>query len=195
MQENQNSKLIGLIFFGAFILVTGGIIFLNSIFMNIFKFNFTPVSSRKINPSQQIKENYSQYLDSLSRQLRAEMMDSLKLYTSKMQDSISVSIDSTKMDSLKMMRAVLQKTAKEDSVAKVVKEFAEKMKNDSTYNKWTRKTALLYEAMEPKKAAKIIQNYSDNIARDILYSMKKKKAAEILANLTPDLANRFTRIR
>ncbi|MDP3682477.1 MAG: hypothetical protein Q8S01_00960, partial [Ignavibacteria bacterium] len=64
---------------------------------------------------------------------------------------------------------------------------------DTAYLNWKKQTAALYELMEPKKAAKIIQNFSDNIARDILYTMKKKKAAEILAQLNPETANRITK--
>lgn len=67
------------------------------------------------------------------------------------------------------------------------------IKPDSAYISWKKQTAALYELMEPKKAAKIIQNFSDNIARDILYTMKKKKAAEILAQLNPETANRITK--
>jgi flagellar motility protein MotE (MotC chaperone) len=68
-------------------------------------------------------------------------------------------------------------------------------KVDSSYIKWTKNTAAIYEAMDSKKAAKIIQNYSDNIARDIIYAMKKKKAAEILAELTPEVANKITKAK
>ena len=68
-------------------------------------------------------------------------------------------------------------------------------KVDSSYIKWTKNTASIYEAMDSKKAAKIIQNYSDNIARDIIYAMKKKKAAEILAELTPEVANKITKAK
>jgi len=66
---------------------------------------------------------------------------------------------------------------------------------DSIYNKWMKSTAKLYENMEPKKAAKIISSYSDNMARDIIYTMKKKKAAEILAELSPEFASRITRMK
>lgn len=68
-------------------------------------------------------------------------------------------------------------------------------KVDSSYIKWTKNTAAIYESMDSKKAAKIIQNYSDNIARDIIYAMKKKKAAEILAELTPEVANKITKAK
>ena len=45
--------------------------------------------------------------------------------------------------------------------------------------------------MDTRKAAKIIQGYSDNIVRDLLLTMKKKKAAEILAEFKPETATRI----
>jgi len=47
--------------------------------------------------------------------------------------------------------------------------------------------------MEPKKAAKIIQTYSDNIARDILYNMNKKTAAKVVSEFNPETTNRIFR--
>ena len=70
---------------------------------------------------------------------------------------------------------------------------ASKAKAEAEYNDWVKNTAGLYDLMDSKKAAKIIQKLSDNEARDILYAMKKKKAAEILAELSPEVATRFTR--
>ena len=49
--------------------------------------------------------------------------------------------------------------------------------------------------MDPAKAAKIIQGYSDNVARDLIYSMKKNKASEILAAFSPENANRIMRAK
>jgi len=63
------------------------------------------------------------------------------------------------------------------------------------YVSWTKKIAKLYETMDPSKAAKIIQGYSDNIARDIIYTMKQKKAAGILAEFNPKIANRIMRAK
>ena len=46
--------------------------------------------------------------------------------------------------------------------------------------------------MEPKRAAKVIANYSDNEARELIYAMKQKKAAEILSLLDPVFVNKIT---
>ena len=61
------------------------------------------------------------------------------------------------------------------------------------YNDWIASTVKLYESMDSKQAAKIITNYSDNVARDIIYAMKKKKAAEILSNLNSEQIVKLTR--
>ncbi|GAB6281329.1 MAG: hypothetical protein STSR0008_00680 [Ignavibacterium sp.] len=65
---------------------------------------------------------------------------------------------------------------------------------DSAYIKWKKSTVKLYELMDPKKAAKIISQYSDNIARDLIYSMNKKKAAQILQYLDTETVIKLTRI-
>jgi flagellar motility protein MotE (MotC chaperone) len=87
----------------------------------------------------------------------------------------------------------------------VEKNFAEKEKeleklrealglnNKKEYNDWIASTVKLYESMDSKQAAKIITNYSDNVARDIIYAMKKKKAAEILSNLNSEQIVKLTR--
>jgi flagellar motility protein MotE (MotC chaperone) len=49
--------------------------------------------------------------------------------------------------------------------------------------------------MDPKDAAKVIQKYSDNEARELIYKMKKNKAAAILSNLNPDFVNRITKVQ
>jgi len=61
------------------------------------------------------------------------------------------------------------------------------------YTEWISKVTSIYAAMEPKKAAKIIQTYSDNVARDILYNMNKKTAAKVVSELSPETANRIFR--
>ena len=64
-------------------------------------------------------------------------------------------------------------------------------KRDSLHKAWVKNTAKLYESMDTRKAAKIIQGYSDNIVRDLLLTMKRKKAAEILAEFKLETATRI----
>lgn len=65
---------------------------------------------------------------------------------------------------------------------------------DTAYIKWKKSTVKLYELMDPQKAAKIISQHSDNIARDLIYSMNKKKAAQILQYLDTETVIKLTRI-
>ena len=82
--------------------------------------------------------------------------------------------------------------SKRDAESQNVQAEAMKQKqSDSSYTAWTQRTAKVYEAMDPQRAAKIISNYSDNVARDLIYSMRQKKAAAILSELNPETANRI----
>jgi flagellar motility protein MotE (MotC chaperone) len=65
--------------------------------------------------------------------------------------------------------------------------------NNSEYKDWIQKVTRIYSAMEPRKSAKIIQTYSDNVARDILYNMNKKTAAKVVSEFSPETANRIFR--
>ena len=49
--------------------------------------------------------------------------------------------------------------------------------------------------MDSKKAAKLIQNYSDNVSRDIIYTMKKKKAAEVLNAMNVETASKILSVK
>ena len=64
---------------------------------------------------------------------------------------------------------------------------------EKEYTDWVKKVTSIYSSMESRKAAKIIQTYSDNVARDILYSMNKKTAAKVVSELSPETANRIFR--
>ncbi len=68
-----------------------------------------------------------------------------------------------------------------------------KAEKDSSYAKWKRQTVQLYDAMEAKQIARVLPSFSDDVARDLVYSMKKKKAAEVLSLLSPDVVHRLTR--
>jgi flagellar motility protein MotE (MotC chaperone) len=68
-----------------------------------------------------------------------------------------------------------------------------KIPQGKEYTDWITKVTSIYSGMEPKKAAKIIQTYSDNVARDILYNMNKKTAAKVVSELSPETANRIFR--
>ena len=198
-------KLIyGAAFLLAFLLVTGGIFYLNSTYNNIFLMDFSP--------KQQISETKSPPKDSLKT--KNEAVDSSKILQANniLPDSVA-QVDSSKISENQPKDSVVQEQVaikEEKAIVKnepVIKPDSSQTKveepvvettyqdpKDTNYVKWAKKTAGMFEAMDPKKAAKIIERYSDNIARDIIYVMKKKKAAEILAELNPDTASRIARM-
>lgn len=195
-------------FIQAFVLITIAFIFLNSYFVDIYHFNFGLVSD--LPKKSDAPLTILSPLDSaVIKEMKVALIDTLESINKR--NNLSplagkVIKDSLVIDSLNKFIAQIVKDVKNNpqlekelkkgtkEIAKteaVVAETTAPVKHDSTYFAWKKQTATLYEMMEPKKAAKIIQNFSDNIARDILYSMKKKKAAEILAQLNPETANRF----
>jgi len=200
-------------FVAAFLLITGAFVFLNSYYVDIFNFNFAQV---KRPPQKQpvkissIDSALLQEMKSALKEMKSDLLDSLTSVNK--QNNLAPLTnravnDSLLIDSLHKHIAQMVKDAKnKEQISKNKKqrtestnptasiaETTQSIKRDSSYSSWKKQTAALYEMMEPKKAAKIIQNFSDNIARDILYSMKKKKAAEILAQLNPETANRITK--
>jgi flagellar motility protein MotE (MotC chaperone) len=182
-----------IVFIVAFVMVTALIAFMNLQYNNIFDFDFTPTQHAiEIKTESQIEE--------LSATLRPEIekhvFDSLKVIGF---DSLAIINTNKKVIQLEDSIAVLQK-----NISKLTRETStleatnakntKKSDSKKEYQTWIKTTSKLYESMESQKAAKIILKYSDNIAKDILYSMKKKKAAEILAELNPEIANRITRV-
>lgn len=184
---------IGMIFLISFVMVTGLIAFMNLKYSNIFEFDFSAVKkSQGVITKAQIEKIYF----SLQKRIERETLDSL--YAEGL-DSVSAFENINKIDSLedsvKTLQIFISQLESKNNSLEVEKAVnAEKYKSKTDYLSWTKKTASLYESMEADKAAKIILNYSDNIARDILYKMKKNKAAEILAELNPEVANRITRV-
>lgn len=199
----MKSKIIYIIsFLAAFLLTTAGIIYFNSNYRDIFKFDFTPVVRKDNIPavSDTAKITYGQ-LKNLQDQLKNELLDSLRtIYTSNPKDTVYASqqADSVLIDSLRSLELTLKqmqpKKVKQTNSKQTeqTQTTTVKAKPDSSYVLWTKQTAKLYESMDPVQAAKIIQSYSDNVARDIIYSMRQKKAAEILSALNPETANRIT---
>jgi len=184
------------VFGGSFIVITFILILLNNGYKNIFAFDFSPIKPVQVAKSQVNPFNYKEAFDQMLKDFKSQILDSMKTVTYVAKDTGQIrKADSTLIDSINVLKSRLEKTAARDSIAGSGILASDKVRNDSTYRIWTKKTAALYEAMDSPKAAKIIQKYSDNVARDILYSMKKKKAAEVLANLNPETANRMTRIQ
>jgi hypothetical protein len=199
----------------AFMIVTLGIIYLNSSYSNIFKLDFTPKSTTNA-LSDSTNTNT---IDSL--QVNNPHNKNLASVDSLTADSINASTQSEylKADSTTandpLDKTIGQKPIHSDGKTNVITKsnvgnnilkqdssmanpFPQTITNnksqkDTSYISWLKNVTSIYEVMEPKKAAKIIQNYSDNIARDILYTMKKKNAAKVVAELSPETANRIFR--
>jgi len=183
----------------AFALVTGLLIFLNSTYKNIFTFDFTTTVQtaaeiKKLDQkdSTKVQSKDSTMVDVTPQDTVVQKEDSTQSKTTSvsLKDSNAAQIVSKKLPeeikpALKIPQTVSTEPIKVDQVDKNL------AKRDSLHKAWVKNTAKLYEAMDSRKAAKIIQGYSDNIARDLLFTMKKKKAAEIIAEFKPETATRI----
>lgn len=201
----MKAKIIyAVIFIGTFLLVTGAMYYGASSYENIFALNFKAVEQKK---GKDKIENPEEGINKLDlAQLKRELIDSLSnIKGGHTYDTVSVSVKDTALaKSIKEIFDEIQKL-KQSQQAAVKQQKAEPppvetkrtqtAKNDTTYKTWVKNSVKLYESMDTKKAAKIIQGYSDNIARDIIFSMKKKKAAEIISQLKPETANRIISVQ
>ncbi len=192
----KNKIIYIFLFLIAFIFTTGGVVFLNSIYKNVFQYDFRMVSDSDTT-------NINDSTKTMNASLAGVHSDSLKalsfnnpndsLHTANFKDSTSSDSSKSIQNGTKSGQILLSDNKTQDSTH--IQNDYIRTKPDSSYIIWMKQTAKLYESMDPKKAAKIIQSYSDNIARDIIYSMKQKNAAEILSELNPDTANRITRAK
>ena len=192
----KGNIIYSIVFGGSFVLISFIMIILNNDFRNIYLFDFSPIKSTQVPQGQVYQPNYKETFNHMLKELKSQILDSMKTITYVANDTNKIQkANSVLTDSINILKSKLAKNVNQDSIIKPQLSARDIIKSDSTYRIWTKKTAALYGAMDSQKAAKIIQNYSDNVARDILYSMKKKKAAEILAYLNPETANRMTRIQ
>jgi hypothetical protein len=195
--------IYGGVFLFTFVIVTGLLIYLNSSYENIFQFNFAPKSLVQLSDSTKTESEKIVEDPELTE-------DTTTVQDTVLLSSIGV-VENT--DSLNHNNPV-EKVIKENQNLKNVNEVVDtkNIKSDLTsiqqpnivsetqntpkgkeYTDWIAKVTSIYSAMEPKKAAKIIQTYSDNVARDILYNMNKKTAAKVVSELSPETANRIFR--
>ncbi len=196
-----------LVFVAAFLIVTGGLIFFNSIYNNIFKFDFSPVSNKDSlsvastvspnDPSVELKEQVDKKAEPVGGN---DTTNSLALNTNMQNDSVTASIPNAQatpqvipIQNKSQNLSVNNQTEPEQQNGQetVIDRNIKASEVDTIYQKWIKQTAKLYESMDPKKAALIIRNYSESTARNIIYKMKKKQAADILSELDPVTANRI----
>jgi len=177
----------------AFIMVTVAIAYINLKYNNVFAFDFTPAHQAvELRTEKQISE----LKESLRPEIEKSVFDSLKVIGF---DSTAIMNANNRLvlleDSIEVLQDWIAKLSNEKLALEAIKADNErKSESNEEYKKWIAETSKFYESMESAKAAKIILKYSDNIAKDILYSMKKKKAAEILAEINPEIAKRITRV-
>lgn len=212
----MKDKLIYIVsFLFAFVLVSGALIYFNSIYNNIFKFDFSPIKAPVLTQAKNGDQAQNPAADSLKKDSTKTKIDSLVVKTDSTKSGAIAKQDSTKKDGKKENLAKGKKEEPKNAVAQnkneknsqqpasnvvqnvqstvppSINDKLSKAKKDSIYNSWVKATVKLYESMDSRKAAKVIKGYSDNIARDILLKMKKKKAAEILAELKPEDVTRI----
>jgi flagellar motility protein MotE (MotC chaperone) len=181
-----------LIFVAAFILTTAALIYFNTQYRNIFKFDFSPVnlSAGAVVDSTALKNKAKPATDS------TKALDSLK----NIANSLAPGTDSVKAAQTGANSAAQgntntvnnqpasqknnQAAAKQNETNTVNNDIktAETKKTDAAvYEKWKKNTAGIIEAMDANKASQVLRMYADNIGSELLYLMKKKKAAEILS--------------
>lgn len=184
----KKTLLYIVVFALTFINVSAAIIYLNFKYNNIFKLDFRP----KPEDNTQILETPE--VVELKNQLKQQILDSLAMEQARL-DSIEHA-ESDEENGVKKTNNPIE--ANDQYIAQTDNDYEKEEKRKAAreaYESWKKKTAAMYENMEPGKAAKIIEKYSDNVARDILYTMNKKKAARVLAALNPEFANQITKAR
>jgi len=194
-------------FLFAFVIVTGLLIYLNSSYENIFQFNFAPKSVVQLSDSTKTDSlNISENTKPVTELDSTVVQDTVLLSSlGVMENKDSIEIDNSDTIKVKKNTEILNKKGNEkldikNSQSEVKsdlppndKPILQNVVQGKEYTEWVQKVTSIYSAMEPKKAAKIIQTYSDNVARDILYNMSKKTAAKVVSEFSPETANRIFR--
>ena len=199
----MREKIIYIVsFLLAFVLVSGMIIYLNSIYSNIFAFEFTPINSqlnttdeKPANSMQNSLPNPNDQVNPIStsqQDTSKKNVDSSKIKNGSITSSDTLSIAKVQHSIDEQTKLEIERKSQlHANSLNLIAESKLNAKKDSVYQIWVRKTVKLYESMDSRKAAKIILGYSDNIARDLLLTMKKKKAADIIAEFKPEVATRI----
>lgn len=182
-----------LVFLMTFLGITGTLYILNDNFNNIFAFDFSPAPDLK-----QINKELKAQFDSLDTYYAKTKVDTYYVYndTSLVRQNQEAMIENEKLrfDLSKKEEIINQQkeTIAEQRIELKGLRTQTSAEQNEEFKEWVKATVKLFETMDSKKAARVIQNYSDGLAREIIYSMKKKKAAEILSELNPDLVTKLT---
>jgi flagellar protein FlbB len=179
-----------------FVVVTAALIYGNSIFNNIFLFDFSPIKYAEVKKKDvpDVKPAADSLAVADTNSTDGAKIDSTSISLSdstNVADVIEQKVNKTSQTQKINKVAEAVQPSKIDNSAKINQNEKLSAKKDSVYQTWLKETVKLYESMDTKKAAKIIQGYSDNIARDLILKMKKKKAAEILSEFKPEVVIRI----
>lgn len=183
----------------AFILVTAAVFILNEKYTNMFRLDFSPRMGeaamadtlRKAGAKFGMQVN----VDSISRAAQDSVTAAQANPDSAMATGQST-IAGTEHAADKSLTAEELKKNNNKQIAESKPAVAKPARmNDSSYIKWKRATLGIFETMDSKQIARLIIGYSDDVARDLIYSMKKKKAGEVLSLLTPEMFHRITRVQ
>lgn len=180
-----------LVFLFAFAIVTGGMFVMNDKYENMFKFDFRDRHALLL--EQHIQDSLKIVQDSVKKKMtqdslaRLQNPDSLQVQQAQQQNP-------TQAGPAANQPQAESKNAFTASVAEPVNAKA-KAERDSLYAKRIRQTVQLYETMDAKQIAKVLQTYTDSEAHDIIFAMKKKKAGEVLSQLSPDFVHRITKVQ
>jgi len=151
-----------LIFVAAFILVTGGLMFLNSIYADIFSFDFTSISgSGSVSSASTISKNDPTV--ELNKQInkKAEPIEKDSAEVIVQNDTAVTPVQplTVKPQVIPVKSAEAPSYSKQAPKADILIRNNNKADVDTIYQKWVKQTAKLYESMDPKKAARIIGTF------------------------------------
>lgn len=185
-----------LVFMFAFGAVTGGVFVMNDKYENMFKFDFRDRHGLLV--EKHIQDSLKIVQDSIHNKMvqdsiaRANMPDSLKQQAAQLEPQQEQVKQELKQNSKNPSEEKNNQFA-----ASVANPVTAKMKaeRDSAYAKKIRQTVQLYETMDAKQVAKVIQSYNDDVAHDIIFAMKKKKAGEVLSQLSAEQVHRITKVQ
>lgn len=188
----KTGVVAALVFVAAFIITTAVLIYFNTQFRNIFKFDFTPVNhsavavvdSTALKQAEKAKADSTRALDSLKNIANglAPKTDSAKTAQANGNTASQNNVQAANNQQVyQQSPAAAIKPADNNIVKNDVKSVETKKLDAATYEKWKKNTAKIIEAMDANKASQVLRMYADNIGNELLYLMKKKKAAEILS--------------
>lgn len=192
----KNKIIAASVYAVTFLVVTVIIAMLNNSYHNIFKFDFSPPVGEDIIHSGVRLENLAKIKKGIENVVRQEYEDSIDVIKTKSEEEIAAAkVDPVLLDSIKVLKDHLARLEKQkEAQLKSRSQEAAKDTANTAYEKWLKNAISYYESMDVDQAAKIITNYSDNVARDIIYNMKKKKAVKILSALKPEIVNRLIQV-